>query len=175
MGAIKTLQGDTWLGHPAHPAFVALPIGMWVFSLVLDGIAAATKQECAQKAADYAVTGGLVGAGLSAVTGVSEYFRIPKANPAKGTALLHGSLNATATTAYTINAVIRSRRKKEGRSAGVLPKLISVAGVALIGYTGWLGGKLAYDYGVGVSVDRVSGKPVRREVETPSPTPVQPI
>ncbi len=153
MDPVKLLQGDEWLGHPAHPAVISGPIGMWTFSFIMDIIAAVTKKECAQEAADYALTGGLITAGLAVPTGIGEYLRVPRGGQAKSEATIHGALNATAVGLYAINGMIRSGRKAEGRPGGFLPKLLSLAGIAIIGYTGWLGGKMSYEHGIGVKCE----------------------
>lgn len=163
MDTEKFLQGDEWLGHPVHPAFVAGPIGLWVFSLLMDGVAAVSRNKCIQEAADRAMTVGLASAGLAAATGLAEYSRVPKDEQAQRDAFTHGMLNASVATLYGINAAIRSKRRGEDKPAGFLPKLMSLAGVAVIGYTGWLGGGLAYNHGTGVSQERGEREKKRRE------------
>jgi|GEM_PF-3463450 len=158
MKTTELLQGDEWLGHPAHPAFVTLPIGLWTFGLLMDMIASITKNECAQDAADYAVTAGLVGAGLSAATGLGEFLRVPAEGQPLQDGLTHGALNVGAVGLYSINAIIRNGRRGAGRPGGFLPKLLSMVGVGAIAYSGWLGGMLAYKHGVGVQVEGGTGK-----------------
>lgn len=163
MDTEKFLQGDDWLGHPIHPALVAGPIGLWIFSLLMDGATSVSKNKCIQEAADRAMTVGLVAAGLAAATGLAEYSRVPKDEQAKRDAFTHGMLNAGTASLYGVNAAIRSKRRGEGKSTGLLPKIMSLAGVAVIGYTGWLGGGLAYNYGTGVSQERGEREKKRRE------------
>jgi uncharacterized membrane protein len=155
MKTIDVLQGDKWLGHPVHPALVSVPIGAWVFSLVMDGVATVSKSQCAQEAADFAITAGLVGAGLSASAGVSEFLRVPDSGDAVDDAVTHGALNVGATALYAVNALIRSSRRGRGKPVGAFPKLLSLIGVAAIGYTGWLGGNLVYSHGTAVHIDKV--------------------
>lgn len=152
MEAIKILQGDDWLKHPLHPALVAEPIGMWTFSLLMDGAASLTGNECAQEAADTAVTAGLVAAAVSGMAGLAEFMRVPPDEKSQNTAFLHGMLNISAVGLYAINAIIRTGRRKSGRPGGFLPKLLSLAGVAAISYSGWLGGNLVYNHGAGVHI-----------------------
>ncbi len=173
MDTKQVLKGEDWLNHPLHPAFVAVPIGVWIFSLVMDGLASVTKSECAQEAADRAVTVGLFGAGLSAATGIAEFTRTRKDSQEENIALTHGALNAAGTALYGINAAIRSSRRAQGRPTGFLPKFLSLVGVLTLGYTGWLGGEMAYVHGVGQMPERAkqgeeqepSSKLPRRERE----------
>jgi len=151
----KVLQGDSWLGHPVHPAMISIPIGFWLFGSIMDGIAAVTGSECAQEAADYAIIGGVVGAGIAAATGVGEFLRVPQGNTAQRDAVTHGALNAAATAIFGVSASLRTGQHGRGKSTGILPKLLSLAGVGVIIYTGWLGGKLAYSYGVGVQKEHI--------------------
>jgi len=36
--AVKNALHGTWLGHPLHPALVAIPIGAWTVAMVLDSL-----------------------------------------------------------------------------------------------------------------------------------------
>src|SRR5215213_5058598 len=60
-----TLVG-TWLGHPLHPATVALPVGAWTTALALDLAGE-------ERAADLAIGLGLSGALISVVTGAAQW------------------------------------------------------------------------------------------------------
>lgn len=151
---VKTLQGDSWNGHPIHPALVTLPIGIWHLGAVLDLIALFSKNECVQEAADYAVTAGLVGAGMSAVAGLAEYQRVPQSQEAKDTALTHAAVNVSAVALNSINAIVRNGRRGAGKPGGMLPKLLSWSVIGLVNYSGWLGGKLVYNLGTAVDTNR---------------------
>lgn len=150
----KTLQGDQWNGHPIHPALVALPIGMWCLSATLDFISLFSKNECIQEAADDALVAGLVGAGLAAVTGLGEYQRVPDDERAGQIALQHAVTNVSVVALNSVNAIIRNGRRGAGRPGGMLPKLLSWTTISLISYSGWLGGKLVYNYGTAVDHSR---------------------
>lgn len=150
----KVLQGDDWLGHPLHPALVVSPIGMWGFSVGMDMLASLTKNECMQEAADLAVTGGLMDAGVAAMAGVAEFARVPRGTHTERLAVTHGSLNAAALGVFMMSAILRHSRRAAGKPTGLLPKLISLAGMGLVGYTGWLGGGLAYRHGIGVQIEK---------------------
>ena len=150
----NVLQGDSWNGHPAHPAFVALPIGMWCLGATLDFISLFTKNECIREAADDAVTLGLAGAALSAVTGLAEYGRVPRDDEAKRMALTHAVINVSSVALNSVNAIIRNGRRGAGRPGGMLPRLLSWTTMGLITYSGWLGGNLVFNHGTGVDTSR---------------------
>ncbi len=161
----EALQGDKWLGHPVHPALIAGPIGMWTLSLVLDGVATFSRNECIQEAADLAVVGGVVAAGAAAATGIAEYTRVPTENRVLDQALLHGTLNASALLLYSINAMIRQGRRKTGRPRGFIPKVLSLLGAGIVGYSGWIGGSMVYNHGVAVQAEPKGGEPVGKRRE----------
>ncbi|MCE5197694.1 MAG: DUF2231 domain-containing protein [Armatimonadota bacterium] len=164
----KTLQGDEWLGHPLHPALVALPIGAWMFGALMDGIASATRNKCAQDAADHAAFVGLVGAASAAVAGLAEFMRVPSDEKAQQTALTHATLNVSAVALYSMNSLLRYFRRGRGKTGGFIPKMLSLAGVGIIGYSGWLGGSLVYRHGTAVSVEHgvtLQGKPEEQPAE----------
>lgn len=167
MNNIELLQGSKWLKHPLHPALVALPIGSWLFSFVMDNVATVTGSKCAQEAADAAITVGLAGAVMSAATGITEFLRVPERDNAVETAVTHGTLNLTATALYGVNGLIRTSRRNRGRPTRFFPKFLSLVTVAAVGYTGWLGGNLVYNYGTAVELENIQEK---KEEGTPEPS-----
>jgi uncharacterized membrane protein len=63
-------------GHPIHPMLVALPIGLWIFSLVCDLVFAfGGASENWRLVAVYTLAGGIIGALLAAVPGSSTCSR----------------------------------------------------------------------------------------------------
>ena len=134
---IKDALVGTWLGHPLHPAVVALPIGAWTTALVLDVAGE-------ERAADLTIGLGLGGALVSAVTGAAQWQDAAYDEKPKRLGALHALTNVAATACYGTSLVLR---KSGARSAGVA---FSLAGFGLITVGGQLGGDLAYDLGIGV-------------------------
>ncbi len=67
--------------HPIHPMLVVFPIGLWVFSFICDLIGLAMGMPSTwTTVAFYTMVGGLVGALLAAVPGLSIYFTIRAAS-----------------------------------------------------------------------------------------------
>ena len=65
-------------GHPIHPMLVPIPIGLWIFSLVCDLIAAGGSTNPAwQTVAFYSMGGGIVGALLAAIFGLIDLLSLP--------------------------------------------------------------------------------------------------
>src|SRR4051794_5710065 len=55
-------RGNDWLGHPAHPIVVAVPIGAWVVSSIYDLKSAAGTLQRNEDVADGALRVGIVAA-----------------------------------------------------------------------------------------------------------------
>lgn len=58
-------------------------------------------------------------------------------------------LNLVVVALFAVSFVLRLGQDDE--AAGVLPLVLSVLALLLLGASGWLGGKLAYHYGVRVA------------------------
>ncbi len=133
---IQDFLNGTWLGHPLHTSLVSVPIGAWTTTLVLD--AAGMEQ-----GADLSVLLGLLGALGAAATGAAQWE--DTGGKARGLGFLHASLNVSATALYGVSLVLRARG---ARKSGVA---LSTLGYTLVGASGWVGGELSYDLGVGVN------------------------
>jgi len=62
------------------------------------------------------------------------------------------TLNLVAVILFVVNFVIRVGRDSDAASVGCF--VLSLVAVGLLGMSGWLGGKLAYRYGVRVADER---------------------
>ena len=134
--------------HPIHPMLVTLPIGLWIGGFVFSALAASTGNALLGAAGFYTVIAGCVGAVLAAVPGVIDLFgSVPNRSSARNRGYLHGSVN-TCTLVLFVYASYRQG------SPAVLPDaptvVLELAGVIAIGYSGWLGGTLAYRNQIGV-------------------------
>lgn len=133
-------------GHPIHPMLVALPIGMWVFSLAADFIALRSGSPAAWHAAAlYTMIGGIIGALAAAIPGLIDLLSL-RDREIKATALTHMSINLAVVALYVINAWLRLQ---DAASANVALGL-SVIAIVLLLASGWLGGKMVYEAGVAV-------------------------
>jgi uncharacterized membrane protein len=138
-------------GHPFHPVLVTVPIGAWVASIVFDIVALARADDKAAFAegAYWLIGIGIVGAVLAALFGLIDLLTIPRGTKAFRTGLTHMALNLTIVVLFVIDFVVRaSQGSKQASTVGFILSLIALA---LLGVSGWLGGKLAYHYGVRVA------------------------
>jgi uncharacterized membrane protein len=136
-------------GHPLHPAMVALPIGSWIASLVFDlGSRAVNDGAFLVRGSRWLIALGVLGALAAAVLGFMDFFAIPPGTPAFRTAVVHLSLNLTVTAAYAVNFLLRDATAPRVDWGLLTLSLVSLAALTVSGY---LGGKLAYRYGVRVA------------------------
>ena len=140
------------LGHSLHAVLVPVPIGGWTVGLVLDLVGVFSRSARFHGAADLVTAIGLGGAGLAAVAGLADWSLT--SGKARRVGILHALFNVTVVGLY--GASMASRLTGH-RGIGVA---LSVLGFGLVGVSGWLGGELAYRYGVGVrkvAVDPAQG------------------
>jgi uncharacterized membrane protein len=139
-------------GHPFHPVLVTVPIGAWVASFVFD-LASRWSGEplVLAKGAWWLIGLGVVGALVAATFGFLDLVAIPMGTKAFRTGLLHMALNLVVVCVFGGSFLLRKDRLEE--PDGVATELIAISAVALalLALAGWLGGRLAYRYGVRVA------------------------
>lgn len=136
-------------GHPLHPVLVPVPIGAWVASLVFDlATHVVAEPGFLSEGSRWLIAIGVVGALAAASAGILDLLAIPGRTRAMRTALLHMSLNLAATAAFAVGFALRA-----DPTAPVSWGLIAVSAGALaaLAVAGYLGGALAYRYGVRVA------------------------
>jgi nitrite reductase/ring-hydroxylating ferredoxin subunit/uncharacterized membrane protein len=148
---VADLLHGTWLGHPLHPVLTDATVGAWTFGAVFDLLANVTGQRKMRHAADMLTEMGLVTAGATAVTGLTDYSTIKQEAVEYGAA--HALLNTTATVLYLLS--VRARRMGE-RDTGVT---LSTLGFGAVMVSAWLGGELVYRHRVGVDHADREAKP----------------
>ncbi|HTI22717.1 MAG TPA: DUF2231 domain-containing protein [Kutzneria sp.] len=150
-------------GHPFHPMLVTVPIGAWVAALVFD-IASRFVAEPGflAQGALWLIAIGLLGALAAAMVGFLDLFAIPTGTPAFRTGLTHMSLNLTVTVGYVANFLWRRAADTPNAPVGLGPLLLSVVCLLLLAAAGYLGGKLAYHYGVRVADEATQADGFRR-------------
>ncbi|MEU6090807.1 DUF2231 domain-containing protein [Streptomyces sp. NPDC047085] len=150
-------------GHPFHPILVTVPIGAWVTSLVFDIASHVVHRPgFLTQSSEWLIAVGVIGALLAAMVGFLDLFAIPAGTPAFRTALVHMTLNLLVTAAYVVNFLWRHGDYTAGGRVGIGPLVLSALSVAVLAVSGFLGGKLAYRYGV-----RVADESTQAEGYTP--------
>ena len=149
--AIKDALHGTWLGHPAHPMLVTVPIGAWTTASVLDVVGA-------PGGADAAIGFGILASLPTAAAGLVDW-SYTNGKPRR-LGFAHAALNTGALALYGLSWMAR---KGGRRGLGIT---LSTVGLSLVGVSGYLGGELSYTLGWGVN--RNAWSP---EVEQMSPSP----
>ncbi|MFY9554193.1 MAG: DUF2231 domain-containing protein [Blastocatellia bacterium] len=132
--------------HPIHPMVVALPIGLWMFSLISDVVYLMKWGGVVwNDLAFYTMAGGLVGALLAAVPGLIDLLSI-SSRKIRTIGLWHMSINLVIVALFSLNLWLRHAAAPEANP----PVWLTVIGVVLLGVSGWLGGEMVYVHGVAV-------------------------
>jgi uncharacterized membrane protein len=139
-------------GHPLHPILVTVPIGAWVCGLVFDVASHIVADPgFLARGAEWLIGIGIVGALAAAMVGFLDFFAIPTGTRAFRTGLAHMSLNLTITGAYLGNFFWRRGTYANGHEVPVGQLVLAAISLAVLAVSGYLGGKLAYRYGVRVA------------------------
>jgi uncharacterized membrane protein len=147
-------------GHPFHPILVTVPIGAWVGSLVFDiASKVADDSEVFAEGAYWLIGLGVIGALAAAVFGLLDLLTIPRGTPAFTTAITHMTLNLVVVALFVVDFAVRAAQGYE--DVGALPLVVSVVALLVLGVSGWLGGKLAYHYGVRVADEQTQAEGFR--------------
>lgn len=134
------------LKHPIHPMLIGFPIALWIFSLVCDVV---YRMEWGgpvwNDMAFFTMLGGLLGALAGTVPGYLDYRSILDPQ-VKRIGTWHMAINLAVVALFVVNALLRTMTEP---GAG-WPFVLSIAGVGLLGVSGWLGGEMVYVHGVSV-------------------------
>jgi nitrite reductase/ring-hydroxylating ferredoxin subunit/uncharacterized membrane protein len=150
---MKALLQGRWLGHPLHAIFVHYPVGLWILSLALDVITRFYINNALVRASFLAMLVGTGVAVLAAVTGLADWADIRRDHEARRPATLHMIINLAVIALYAVNLALRYNSLDGGR-VPLLYIAMSAVGVAAISVSGYLGGLVVYDDGVGVGRHR---------------------
>ena len=137
-------------GHPIHPMLVPIAIGGFILSFVFDIVCLKTGNTAVwAPVAYYTMIGGIVGALCAAIFGFVDMLSL--SGYTKKVALTHMGINLLVVVMYIANAWMRHGNPDSLRT----PMLLSLIAIVLLVISGWLGGKMVYEAGVGV----VAGEP----------------
>jgi uncharacterized membrane protein len=129
-----------------HPALVHFPIALLPLAVGADAIGSLTGIQSAFSFGQKAVCVAAVGAAAAAVTGLIAGEEVNVEGPSQDALMTHRNMNFIATVAAIGMALWRVKHRKP--NAAYLG--IGAAGVGILAYTAYLGGKLVYQVGVGV-------------------------
>ena len=134
-------------GHPLHPMLVPFPIVSFIGALVTDVMWLTTGEGGWATASSWLLGIGLATALLAAAAGMADYLGDERVRRI-GAATRHMIANVIVVTLEAVNFVVRLTGGSESISG--LGVWLSLASVAILAYSGWLGGELVYRHRVGV-------------------------
>ncbi len=136
-------------GHPIHPMLVPIAIGGFILSFAFDVVCLLSGSPLPNlwnQIAYYTMIGGIIGALAAAIPGFIDMLSLPS-GPIKTTALTHMAINLTVVALYVVNACLRYSSPQNLK----VPMFLSVIALCLLVVSGWLGGKMVFEAGVGVN------------------------
>ena len=139
-GPLKDALSGRWLGHALHPMLTDVVIGSFVSASLLDILGG----DDDGRAAERLIGVGIAAYGPTALSGVNDWADSePVDDAVRRVGLVHAGSNALALTLYTSSL---AARRRGSRTRG---KLLGVAGAAVLGFGGYLGGHMSFTKGVG--------------------------
>lgn len=136
-----------WIGHPAHPMLVIVPMACWIGAAAVDVIGGPGSERIARR---------LVGLGVltvvpAAATGSADWLDTDGAERRVGT--VHAIANKLAVLAFGGSWLARRAGHR------TLGRVLTGFGIGAVGCAGYLGGHLAYSRGVGVNTTAFQAGP----------------
>lgn len=142
---VKDLLYGIWIGHPLHPFMTDVTLGAMTTSMALDALGE-------EDGADLALKLGVMTSGVTALSGAAQWYDATNHEEPRRLGALHAELNSVALGFYVASWMLRARDK---RTAGVATAWI---GHALAHTSGYIGGHLAYNLGIGVDRTMTIGR-----------------
>jgi uncharacterized membrane protein len=155
-------------GHPVHPPLVAVPIGAWVASFVFDVAShLVAEPDFLADGSRWLIGLGVLGALAAASVGFLDLLALRPGTRAFRTALVHMSLALTVTAAYGVGFALRLDPVAPVPAGPLALSAAALVGLVVVGY---LGGTLAYRYGVRVVDERTQAEGHRLPEDRPPAT-----
>jgi uncharacterized membrane protein len=139
--------GVKFLGHSVHPILIVFPLGLLGTAAIFDVIHWFTANLVFATVSFWMIVAGLIGGAAAALFGWIDWFAIPANTRAKSIGLMHGLANSVVMLTFLGSILMRPGYDEP---PGTLPILLSIAGLAIAGVGGWLGGELVERLSVGV-------------------------
>ncbi|HWE92577.1 MAG TPA: DUF2231 domain-containing protein [Tepidisphaeraceae bacterium] len=163
----RILEGKPFR-HPLHPMLVHFPIGLFVVSLVMDVASYFGAGDYALfRGSLYLLCAGVAMGLIAAVPGFVDWMDIRRDNPAKGVGQWHMGLNLLVLLVYGISIIARFSMT-DPRRVGLPLIITSLAAIGLLSVSGYLGGMMVYDDGIGVGRHRRRAPAPSRTIALPS-------
>jgi uncharacterized membrane protein len=154
-------------GHPFHPILVTVPIGAWVASFVFDvGSYLIAEPGFLAEGSVWLIALGVIGAVAAAMVGFLDLLAIPTGTRAFRTGLVHMGLNLAVTLAYVGNFLWRRAAENQPGAVAAGPLVLSAVSLLALAAAGYLGGMLAFRYGVRVADEATQDEGYHRPTDS---------
>ena len=137
--------------HPIHPMLIALPIGLFLWTLAADVFYLASDQAALWYHVSFWTSiAGILSALIAALPGLMDYAGLKSDPMARHVATWHMVINVMVVTLFVVAACLMARNAAlTGVRLGCVVGL-HVIGCGLLSLSGWLGGELVYRHRVAV-------------------------
>lgn len=137
-------------GHPVHPPLTDATVGVYTFAAIA-GVLSVLGVAETQFAHGWwlALVVGLVLAAPTAATGWLDFFTLEPGSRRRRAALRHGLTMVAANVVFGLAAILGHGAYADSEVTA-LPLLLTLAGLAVLGVGGLLGGSLVFVHGVRV-------------------------
>ena len=143
-------------GHPIHPMLVHFPVVLWTVAAGAYVASTLGLADVAATVAKFSNGTGLIIAIVAMLAGLMELRSIERASAAMQVATWHMMVMATGWFCFLLALVLPISTTIGPRTAQLAAAVCAAAGFVLMGIGGWLGGRLVYEFGVGVKNSRTS-------------------
>lgn len=143
------LLNGRFLGHPIHMMLVHFPVSFYVTVFMLDVSSIYFKHLQFSLFSFYAICFAVMSGWAAAIFGIIDLFKISSEDKSFKTALLHGGLNLTWISVFTVIAGIELKNYPDiayPSSGKIIAEFIAAAGML---YSNFLGGELVLKHDIG--------------------------
>jgi uncharacterized membrane protein len=135
--------------HPIHPILVHFPIATWFLATIADIACLLFTNEQIGWVAGVLLITGTITALPAMMTGLLELGKIDQRSPAIKLANQHMILIMISWSFYAVSLFLRLDGTQL-EQPGLAAIAFSILGLISLCSAGWIGGKLVYEYGVGI-------------------------
>jgi uncharacterized membrane protein len=136
------------LGHPIHQMLIVFPLGLLGMGVIFDIVFMSTDDPVFNAVAYWMIVAGIVGGLLAAPFGFIDWLGIPRGTRAKRVGAVHGIGNVIIVLLFIGSVLLRGGDTVAPSSAAYA---CSFVGLLMALVTGWLGGELVNQLGIGVN------------------------
>ena len=155
-------------GHPVHPMIIPFPLALWTTSFVVDVVYIFWHGPSLLIISKFLLAAGCLGAVAAAIPGIIDWAAI-RDSKVKRIANWHARLNIIALLIFAASLYLRMKIGAPLVSNRLrIPILLSLVGVILISISGWLGGAMSFEHGVGVAPQHDSPEEEKAKLRFPA-------